>query len=76
MGYWAVQTPDFPTLLYSVSLSFQTAKHLLVTTSSQFFLYYLSIIIGMTQACQHYAYTFEKFKLTFIDESDPTFDTS
>ena len=32
------------------------------------------IIIGMTQVCQHYAHTFEKFKFHFHYESDPTFD--
>ena len=30
--------------------------------------------IGMTQVCQHYAHTFEKFKFHFHYESDPTFD--
>ena len=30
--------------------------------------------IGMTQVCQHYAHTFEKFKFHFRYESDPTFD--
>ena len=29
----------------------------------------------MTQVCQHYAHTFEKFKFHFHYESDPTFDT-
>ena len=28
----------------------------------------------MTQVCQHYAHTFEKFKFHFPYESDPTFD--
>ena len=28
----------------------------------------------MTQVCQHYAHTFEKFKFHFYYESDPTFD--
>ena len=30
--------------------------------------------IGMTQVCQHYAHTFEKFKFHFHYESDLTFD--
>ena len=30
--------------------------------------------MGMTQVCQHYSHTFEKFKFHFHYESDPTFD--
>ena len=33
-----------------------------------------TVVLGMTQVCQHYAHTFEKFKFHFHYESDPTFD--